>query len=591
MEVFTQSKFGGLNKSLSDFLIEDYEASRLENIDIGTEFVIRNRLGRKKYNSEPIGGASPVDVFGLCRYYQSSGNKFLLASAGDSLYKADENNKTWTSIKTGLSNSKFNFLTYKDKLYLTNGEEALKFDGTNVLNMGIEKPSAPTVAVGDAGNLTGDYQYKVAFEVDGYMIGEASVASATVSPSSQKVNLSDIPIGEADTTARILYRTEAGGSVFYRLARIGDNTTTTYTDNTPDADLGTDTEETLFGTPPKANIILLHKNFIFMAGDENYPSRLYFSKQDEPEIFPATYYWDISPNDGDRITGLASYLGNLYIFKENSIYPLYGNDTTDFQVARAPLARIGTVSHRSIVQTPQGLIFLHTTGVYRFNGSTVEQLPLSHKIKSEIDKLTSGSEKSLACAILKDNEYLLSFPKTGDSSNSVIWGYNLLTGQWSHHRDYGVNQFLLEEDNTLLSACNGGFVYEEDTGNKDDDADIQSVYATKFYDFGAPNIEKRFREFVIDVEQSDVTLEIQFNVDSGRQTYSKVIDDLYAGLVLWGEFTWGDGTKYNAVGRVVRRFSLPLKLRGKRIQITYLGKGQIKILSQAIKFIPTGRRI
>jgi len=28
MEVFTQSKFGGLNKSLSDFLIEDYEASR-----------------------------------------------------------------------------------------------------------------------------------------------------------------------------------------------------------------------------------------------------------------------------------------------------------------------------------------------------------------------------------------------------------------------------------------------------------------------------------------------------------------------------------------------------------------------------------
>jgi len=172
------------------------EASRLENIDIGTEFVIRNRLGRKKYNSDAIGGASPVDVFGLCRYYQSSGNKFLLASAGDSLYKADENNKTWTSIKSGLSNSKFNCLTYKDKLYLTNGEEALKFDGTNVVNMGIEKPSAPTVAVGDAGNLTGDYQYKVAFEVDGYMIGEASVASATVSPSSQKVNLCLLSLGK-----------------------------------------------------------------------------------------------------------------------------------------------------------------------------------------------------------------------------------------------------------------------------------------------------------------------------------------------------------------------------------------------------------
>ena len=118
----------------------------------------------------------------------------------------------------------------------------------------VSDPAAPSVAVNTAaGNLTGNYQY-VAVLVTGWKASDGTVyvrgfapgaASAVVSPSAEQVNISSIPTGPADptnqygTVARILYRTQSGGAVYYFLAAIADNTTTAWTDNTPDSSLGT----------------------------------------------------------------------------------------------------------------------------------------------------------------------------------------------------------------------------------------------------------------------------------------------------------------------------------------------------------------
>lgn len=124
--------------------------------------------------------------------------------------------------------------------------------GTITLFAPISAPVAPTVAVNaTAGNLTGAYKYAVAF-VTGYWKGAVGTGtlqtqgntgggaqSASVSPSAQQVNLTAIPTGPAGTVARIIYRTKAGGSTFYQLTQINDNTTTAYSDNIADASLVT----------------------------------------------------------------------------------------------------------------------------------------------------------------------------------------------------------------------------------------------------------------------------------------------------------------------------------------------------------------
>jgi hypothetical protein len=112
-------------------------------------------------------------------------------------------------------------------------------------------PGAPTVAVNTtAGNLTGAYKYAVAF-ITGYWKGGVGTGtlqeqgntgggtvSATVSPSAQQVNVTAIPTGPVGTVARAIYRTKAGGSTYYLLTQINDNTTTSYTDNIADTSLG-----------------------------------------------------------------------------------------------------------------------------------------------------------------------------------------------------------------------------------------------------------------------------------------------------------------------------------------------------------------
>lgn len=104
-------------------------------------------------------------------------------------------------------------------------------------------PDAPTVALaGAAGNVdNGAHRYRVTFvTASGETEGGTISAPVTVADKTAdgRVAVTGIPIGGSAVTARKLYRTVAGGSDYFLLATIADNSTTTYTDNTADAGLG-----------------------------------------------------------------------------------------------------------------------------------------------------------------------------------------------------------------------------------------------------------------------------------------------------------------------------------------------------------------
>lgn len=104
-------------------------------------------------------------------------------------------------------------------------------------------PAAPTVTLGSgAGNVdNGAHRYRVTFvTVDGETQGGDISDAVTVADKSinGKVQLTAIPLGGSLVTSRKIYRTAAGGSIYYLLATIANNTATTYTDNIADASLG-----------------------------------------------------------------------------------------------------------------------------------------------------------------------------------------------------------------------------------------------------------------------------------------------------------------------------------------------------------------
>lgn len=106
-------------------------------------------------------------------------------------------------------------------------------DGT-IPNPGI--PTAPTTALGAAGNVTGLMEYGVTFVTPSGET-EMGATSTPLSASSNQISLTSIPAGGPGTTARRLYR-QADGGGYQFVIEITDNTTTIYTDDALDGDLG-----------------------------------------------------------------------------------------------------------------------------------------------------------------------------------------------------------------------------------------------------------------------------------------------------------------------------------------------------------------
>lgn len=105
------------------------------------------------------------------------------------------------------------------------------------LLIGPDSPvAAPAASNAGTGNVdAGSHTWKITFvDLTGESTGSPASAALVLGASS-RVNLSAIPVGPTGTVARNVYRTEAGGSTYYLVGTIPDNTTTAFTDDVSDA--------------------------------------------------------------------------------------------------------------------------------------------------------------------------------------------------------------------------------------------------------------------------------------------------------------------------------------------------------------------
>ena len=100
-------------------------------------------------------------------------------------------------------------------------------------------PGAAATGGAGAGPAAGDYTYRIALvDSDGNEGSFSSEFSLAGHPGGAAIDLSSIPAADGTNFVdRVIYRTEAGGTDFFRLGTVGDAATTTFSDTVDDATL------------------------------------------------------------------------------------------------------------------------------------------------------------------------------------------------------------------------------------------------------------------------------------------------------------------------------------------------------------------
>jgi hypothetical protein len=381
---------GGFNSRDRSSMLRPNESPNMLNVIVEKRGTITTRPGTELYLSEPVsdpievGGANPP-VTSIYEFVNRSGAEFFLAFAGESLKVAVS--PGWVLLSDEFTeNVLFEFITHPiaDLALFVNGADGYwETGGTAVTTNAVEPHKTLYEGVVDTNNLAVTWVEGDNFELD--WAGETIIindVAYTVDAVADDENLTI-------------------------LASAGVQNDVDYSHTTDD---GVDVGNSMLPWRPK--FIEYHKYRVWLANVEGFPDRVYFNVDDVEGNTLYNYFtawsWLRSANQkGERITGIKSFKGVLYVFTPTTIRAITGDDIDDFAMSDVSNT-VGAVSQRSIQVLGNYLIFLGVDGVYMFDGQSTP-----FKISQRIDPTLNDVRRVYwpqASGIAYENKYMVSVP-------------------------------------------------------------------------------------------------------------------------------------------------------------------------------------
>lgn len=186
-----------------------------------------------------------------------------------------------------------------------------------------------TAAVGSAGNVSTTVRYRVTFVTENGLESNAGSVSNTIAPSSQRVNLTGIPVSQdSQVLARRIYRDNNLDSIYLFVTQIDNNADTTYTDNVADASLGSQQpplagDEFYDNSPPEPlrDCVVFDNRVYAISAIDGFT--VLVSNVGGPEGFPFVNYLQF---EEDLIGISADQLG-VIVYSSNKVYVILGDGT------------------------------------------------------------------------------------------------------------------------------------------------------------------------------------------------------------------------------------------------------------------------
>lgn len=305
-----------------------------------------------------------------------------------------------------------------------------------------------------------------------------------------------------------------------------------------------------------------HLGRMIMAGNDDFPFRIYFSSAFDPEIWD-----DTDPNNGTSldlddkgdpqgITGIVSFQRRLYVFTRRSTYEITGTTPEDF-VVNLVTDGIGCVGHASITSVPNDIIFCSDRGIHSLrqlsSGLQTESTFLSRDIQRLWTGLVNSSRFRQFMGSYDEtiNSYVLTVVAGSDTTNSDCLVYNIEFGTWTQWKNINARSisiaFLSNSKQLIIGREDGSIAFL----NRPTRTDFGDAYSAQFktgvlYPGGDITIDKKFMNVtVLASVTAPATIGVSWNIDGkreGTESFSlSASEDLLGSTFVLGQSILGIG--------------------------------------------------
>lgn len=288
------------------------------------------------------------------------------------------------------------------------------------------------------------------------------------------------------------------------------------------------------------------------------------------------------PGNGAEIRGIKSFKDALYVFfYPYGIYQIVPAATAnDFAISLVTNA-IGCVSHRSIQQVGEDLLFAADDGVYSLGdvanyAGVIRTTNKSQKVQRVFDNL-SGVNKGKLTAVFYRFKYYLFYSLYGTSNDSCLV-YDVRYRAWQDWRNMAANDCTIFTDSTdttnmYFGEPLTGKVQQKNSGTTDDGSAISSYWLSKSFTENAPDTLKiyDFTTFMMGALNGTANFTVIFNdtTITAPKTLSQNKPQGGMGRDAMGKVAMGDATNTNSAVIIVSNSPQRLNARGKYFSVQY----------------------
>ena len=316
-----------------------------------------------------------------------------------------------------------------------------------------------------------------------------------------------------------------------------------------------------------ASHIAFFKNHLFFAKGDVLS---FTSPYTDNDFNPANGAGNISV--GTDITGLIAFREQLIIFSENKIERLVGNTLADF-ILQPITDNIGCVDSDTIKEVAGDIVFLGPDGIRSLSSTDkigdFNLAIIAKTIQKQVTDLITTNQTFSSVTIKSKSQYrLLGHNESITSENATgilgtqlagtegtMFGWAELRGFKAFVADSNYNQ----QAETIIFANLDGYVYQMESGNSLDGANIQASFATPFVPLNDPQLRKTVYKMHLYTDPSgsiSIDANLKFDLDEVGIVQPDAITFSNTGTVagIFGNTTSTYGTSVYG-GRLKKQFT------------------------------------